>query len=81
MQHELPPNLRGYNAAAAIAKSNDKHSFSFTSDAAYKALHVPFPSQQMEEALGTGCRMIAKGKSALWADMQAHVAEGPHFER
>lgn len=81
MQHGLPANVQGYNAAAEMAKSNAKQSFSFTSDEAYKALNVPFPIQRIEEGLAIGCRMIAEGKSALWGDMQAHVVEGPHFER
>ncbi len=67
----------GYREAVAFALSARDHSYRFVRPASLKVINE---SQGiMDAGLLKGCELIKQGKSALWADMQATVVEGPHF--
>jgi hypothetical protein len=76
-EKRLPMTKMGYREAVAFALSAHDHSYRFVRPASLKVING---SQGiMDAGLLKGCKLIEHGKSALWADMQATVVEGPHF--
>lgn len=76
-EKNLPMTDAGYRQAVSYALASRDHSFRFVRPTALKVINE---SQGMMDAgLLKGCELIKQGKSALWADMQATVIEGPHF--
>ena len=76
-EKRLPITEMGYREAVAFALSAHDHSYRFVRPASLKVINE---SQGiMDAGLLKGCKLIEHGKSALWADMQATVIEGPHF--
>ena len=76
-EKRLPMTEMGYREAVAFALSARDHSYRFVRPASLKVINE---SQGiMDAGLLKGCELIKHGKSALWADMQATVVEGPHF--
>lgn len=76
-EKRLPTTEVGYREAEAFALSTHNHSYHFGRAASLKVLNE---SQGiMDAGLIKGCELIRLGKSALWADMQATVVEGPLF--
>lgn len=76
-EKRLPLTEVGYREAEALALSAHNHSYHFVRAASLKVINE---SQGiMDAGLIKGCELIKLGKSALWADMQGTVVEGPHF--
>lgn len=73
----LPLTKAGYDKAISIALASRDHIFRFAQPAARK--EIAATPGMMDAGLSKGCKLIEQGKSALWADMQATVVEGPHF--
>lgn len=79
LENRIPLTKEGYDRAISIALASRDHSFRFDQPAARNVITA---THGMTDAgLSKACRMIEQGKSALWADMQARVVEGPHFPR
>lgn len=76
-EKRLPMTEAGYREAEAFALSAHNHSYHFVRAASLKVINE---SQGiMDAGLVKGCELIKLGKSALWADLQATVIEGPRF--
>lgn len=76
-EKRLPTTEMGYREAVAFALSAHDHTYRFVRPASLKVINE---SQGiMDAGLLKGCELIKHGKSALWADMQATVVEGPYF--
>lgn len=73
----LPATKTGYEMAISIALASRDHGFRFVQAAARNVITASHG--MMDARLSKGCRLIEQGKSALWADMQGTVVEGPHF--
>ena len=76
-ENRLPYDEAGYEEAISIALASRSHSFRFVRPLAIKEITATHGT--MEGGLSNGCKLIDQGKSALWADMQATVVEGPIF--
>lgn len=76
-EKRLPMTEAGYREAETFALSAHNHSYYFVRAASLKVINE---SQGiMNAGLSKGCELIKLSKSALWADMQATVIEGPRF--
>jgi hypothetical protein len=73
----LPMTDEGYRQAVSFALASRGHSFRFVRPASWEVITAT--RGIMDAGLSKGCELIRQGKSALWADMQARVVEGPHF--
>lgn len=76
-EKNLPMTGAGYRQAVSYALASRDHSFRFVRPVSLKVINEP--QGMMDIGLLKGCELIKHGKSALWADMQAIVIEGPHF--
>lgn len=77
VENRLPLTKAGYEEAVSTALASRDHSFRFANTSARSVLTKTHGI--MDDGLSKGCRLIEQGKSALWADMQGGVVEGPHF--
>lgn len=77
VENHLPLTKAGYEKAVSTALASRDHSFRFANTSARSVLTESHGI--MDDGLSKGCKLIAQGKSALWADMQGAVVEGPHF--
>lgn len=68
-----------WNRAVSVALASRDHSFRFARPQAWNVINQALRYEGSE--LGKGCALIEKGKSAVWADMQARVVQGPRFPR
>jgi hypothetical protein len=78
LEEGLPSTQEGYERAISFALAPRDHSFRFVRPESWKVIAARSRGYTGIE-LRRGCAMIEEGKSALWADIQARVVEGPHF--
>jgi len=77
IENRLPLTKAGYDKAVSTALATRDHRFRFASTSARSVLTESHGI--MDDGLSKGCKLIEQRKSALWADMQGAVVEGPHF--
>ncbi len=77
VENRLPLTKAGYDEAVFTALASRDHSFRFANTSARSLLTESHGI--MDDGLSKGCKLIDQGKSALWADMQGAVVQGPHF--